>query len=105
MPDEKGNFVPGGVALRGKGGTLKHGHRYVSDLGSWTATIKEVAADDSSVTLQISVKNHDADPFWLEHAPARGLRLELMLGRREMSGAAALLSRAPLIIEATLEVR
>ena len=103
MPDEHGNFIAGGFAMRGRGGELRHGHRTVSDLGTWTASIQE--ASDDQVTLRLNVTKHTPDGYWFEHAPAGRLYLEIPLGRRQMGGAAKIVSRTPaLIIEATLEV-
>lgn len=102
MPDDQGNFLPGGFATRGRGGDLLHGHRLVTELGDWTAVVKEVSEDGETLVLRITVKKHDADPFWLEHAPSAGLRIEMRFGRKEMAGMAALISRAPLVIDATL---
>jgi hypothetical protein len=105
MPDDQGNFVPGGFAMRGQGGELRHGHRVVTDLQSWTAQVQEVSPDERQVTLRLSVRRHDPDRFWFEHAPAEGLHLEIPLGRRQLGGAARILSRSPaFVIEATLEV-
>jgi hypothetical protein len=104
MPDEQNNFVAGGFALRGKGGELRHGHRTVSDLGGWTATVQQVSEDDQRVTLRLDVRQHEPDTFWFEHAPESRLWLEIPLGRRAMGGLARILSRTPFVIEATLEV-
>lgn len=102
MPDEQGNFLPGGFAIRGSGGELKHGHRVVSDLLSWTA--KTLAANENSVRLRIDVKSMDADPYWIEHAPDKGLSLSIAIGRRELIGTANIVSRYPtLVLEAELE--
>lgn len=105
MPDDQGNFVAGGFAMRGRGGELRHGHRIVSDLEAWTASVHQVSGDDREVTLRLSVSKHDPDPFWFEHAPTERLYLEIPLGRRRLGGQAQIVSRSPiLVIEATLEV-
>jgi len=105
MPDDQGNFVAGGFAMRGRGGELRHGHRTISDLGSWTASVQEVSEDERRITLRLSVKQHDPDGYWFEHAPENRLYLEIPIGRRQMGGAAKIVSRKPaFVIEATLEV-
>ena len=105
MPDDQGNFVAGGFAMRGRGGELKHGHRVISDLEAWTANVQQVSEDDRKVTLRLVVQRHTADAYRLEHAPDRRLYLEIPLGRRQLGGLAQIVSRSPtLVIEATLEV-
>jgi hypothetical protein len=104
MPDDNGNFKPGGLVVKGRGGELLHGHRVVTELGRWTATVLGTSEDDRQARLRIDVRQHDPNAFWLEHAPSEGLRLEIQLGTRAMAGEATLLARSPLVIEAVVEV-
>lgn len=121
MPDDSGNFKPGGFQIRGRGGELRNGFRVVTDLGRWTADVSQVSDDDRVFVLVMSVRDHEPDPFQFEHAPSTGLKLSVTLGGRPpqpgeaprgrtigggklLEGAAKLRSRNPLVIEATLEV-
>lgn len=106
MPDEQGQFLPGGFAVRGQGGELRHGHRIVADLERWTAQVQPRQEGDTegSIRLRLNVSESDADPFWIEHAPTKGLTLTVRVGKRDYRGKATLVARIPrLVIDAILE--
>lgn len=104
MPDEQGNFVAGGLEVRGRGGELRAGHRTMTELGRWAANIQSTTLDGKQMTLRMTVRDHDADEWYMEHAPSDRVVLELRFGSREMSGPATIVARAPnLVIEATVE--
>lgn len=104
MPDDQGNFQPGGLSVRGRGGELRYGFRIVSELGRWTAEIKEADQEGTSMTIRMTVRDHESDSFWLEHAPEDEIELEMRLGSREMRGPAKILNKVPnLVVEARVE--
>lgn len=107
MPDEQGQFLPGGFAVKGQGGELRHGHRVVADLLRWTAQVQPPQEEDAegSIRLRLNVSESEADPFWIEHAPTKGLTLvSVRVGRRDYRGKATLVARIPrLVIDAILE--
>ena len=104
MPDEKGEFLAGFLAVKGRGGELRYGFRTVSELGRWDANITSTTQDGRAMTVQLQVREHDPDPFWIEHAPEGEIVLEMRFGRREMMGPAKIINRLPkLVIEATVE--
>lgn len=104
MPDEHGNFMPGFLAVRGRGGELRCGFRTMTELGRWAADIKNTSEDGKTMTIRLMVRDHDPDPFWMEHAAADEVVLDMRFGSREMSGPAKVVGQFPnLVIEATVE--
>lgn len=104
MPDDKGNFVPGNMTVRGQGGELRYGFKTVTELGRWEANIRGTSEDGRTLKLQLVVRSHEADPFWIEHAPADEIELEMALGRRTLRGPATITAHEPkLVIEATVD--
>ena len=103
MPDEQGNFVPGGFAVTGRGGELLDGHQLLTELIRWTMTVSE--AEGNRMKIRLDVKQHTPDDWAWEHAPDDGLTLEAKFGRRVMRGDARIVGRIPaVVIEADVEV-
>jgi hypothetical protein len=104
MPDEQGNFLPGGMTIKGTGGEILYGYRLVTELGKWNGDITGVTEDGKKTKIRMTVRDHDPDPFWIEHAPANELTLEMRFGSRTVSGPVQIIQREPrLVLAAVLE--
>jgi hypothetical protein len=104
VPDDKGNFLPGGFSVRGQGGEVLDGHRLVTELRNWSMAVEE--ADGNRMKVRITVQKHEpVDAYTWEHAPDDGLTLEAKFGRKTMRGDARIVGRIPgVVIEADVEV-
>jgi hypothetical protein len=81
-----------------------YGYRTVTELGRWNGQITGTSEDGKRLKMRLNVRDHDPDGFWIEHAPAEEMTLEMRFGSREMSGPVTILERAPrLVLEAVLE--
>lgn len=103
MPNEQGDFQPG-FQVRGRGGELRDGPYVVTDLVQWTADISN--AEENRMHVRIIVQRHEPESkFTYEHAPDRGMTLEIPFGKKMMRGTANIVGRVPaLVIEADVEV-
>jgi len=104
MPDEQGNFLPGGFQTNGRGGELLNGPYVVTELKLWTMTVSE--ASDNRMTVRLTVQRHEPpDRFTFEHAPDNDLSVEIPFGRKMMRGRARIVGRIPaFVVEAEVEV-